>query len=281
MTAIPNSLRTVSIGQFSLAFFFLLWLLFLPNGGPTFAWPVVPRLTAVFIGTSFLLRTFMGISILRAQDWYRLRWIVWGNYTFLTVILVATFWHINEMNWKVNILLAHIWVLIYIFEPLVLPFLGPYGPETAAPVPAEKSEGPVLQGLRRVLITVVMITTTFAGLLFINPQFLDTRWPWPLDPFNARIMAAWPAGVAMWCATMAFAKDWAEIKLGIQAMLLYNAALFVAWLVTLPQYDMTRHNVWTYGLGTGAMAIAFAFYYWRQEQQRTTRSISINTMSAD
>jgi hypothetical protein len=272
MIAIPRSLRTLSIGQFSLAFIFALWLLVLPNGGPTFAWPVEPRLTSVFIGTSFLLRVFVGISILRAKDWYRLRWVVWGNYAFLTVILIATLWHAAEMNWKTNILLAHIWLIVYIFEPLVLPFLAPYSAEAAAAVPPEKSEGPILQGLRRVLIAIVMVTTTIAGLLIINPQFTDTRWPWLLNPFNARVMAAWPAGVAMWCATMAFAKDWTEIKMGVQAMILYGTALFVAWLVTLSQYDMTRNNIWTYGGVVGAMPILLAFCYWRQEQKRALSS---------
>jgi hypothetical protein len=275
MIAIPRSLRTLSVGQFSLAFIFSMWLLVLPNGGPTFAWPVEPRLTAVFIGTSFLLRVFIGISILRAKDWFRLRWVIWGNYAFLTVILIATFWHAAEMNWKSNLLLAHIWIIIYIFEPLVLPFLGPYGADSKAPVPPEMSEGPILDGLRRVLIAMVMVTTTMAGLLIINPQFMDTRWPWLLNPFNARVMAAWPAGVAIWCATMAFAKDWAEIKMGVQAMILYSSALFVAWLVTLSQYDTARHNIYTYGVVVGAIPILLAFYYWRQEQQRAQSSSGV------
>ena len=279
MIAIPRSLRTLSVGQFSLAFIFSMWLLVLPNGGPTFAWPVVPRLTAVFIGTSFLLRVFIGLSIFRAKDWYRLRWVIKGNYAFLTVILIATFWHAAEMNWKINLLLAHIWIIVYVFEPLVLPFLGPFGAEGAAPVPPESSEGPILDGLRRVLIANVMVATTIAGLLFINPQFTDTRWPWLLDPFDARIMAAWPAAVAMWCATMALAKDWAEIKMGVLAMILYGSALFVAWLVTYSQYDMTRPNMWTYGVTVGVLPILFAFYYWRQEQERALGSSGVGVAS--
>jgi hypothetical protein len=96
MVTIPRSLRTLSIGQFTLASIFALWLLFLPNGGPTFAWPVEPRLTAVFIGTSFLLRVLVGVRIFLAKDWFRLRWVVLGNYAFLAVILITTFWHAGK-----------------------------------------------------------------------------------------------------------------------------------------------------------------------------------------
>jgi hypothetical protein len=270
MTIIPRSFRILSIGQFTLAFIFLVWLLV--GGGPIFAWPVQPYLTAVFIGAAYVLRVFVGVSILRAQDWYRLRWVIWGNYAFLTVILLATFWHAEQMNWKTNIILAHIWILIYIFEPLVLPFLGPYGPETKAPVPPDKAEGPLLEGLKRVLIAVVMVNATIAGLLIINPAFINTRWPWPLDPFNARIMAAWPAAVAVWCGTLALSQDWAEIKMGVQAIIIFGTSLFVAWLVTLPLYDPTRHNKWTYGILVAVQVILLVYYYWRQEQARPKKS---------
>ncbi len=267
MTSTPRSIRSLGIGQFLFAAGFVLWLLFLPNGGENFAWPVVPSLTTVFVGTSFILRTFLGFMIIRTQQWYRLRWVVWGNYMFLAIILISTFWHIAEMNWTSNIILAHVWVVIYVFEPLVLPFLGPFDEASKAPVPAELSEGEIPLGLRRVLIGTLMVTATMAGLLFISPEFMNTRWPWPLDPFNARIMAAWPAGIAVWAGTMALSKDWVEIKMGIQGFILYGGALFVAWLVTFPQYDLTRNNVWTYGIVTPVITALLAYYYWRKESE--------------
>lgn len=263
----PRAVRTLGIGQFAFAAFFVIWLLFIPDGGPTFAWPVTPRLTAVFIGTSFILRAFLGLQIIRTRHWYKLRWVVWGNYTFLGVILLATFWHVAEMNWEGNILLAHVWILIYIFEPLVLPFLGPYGEETKAPLPEHLRAGPLLPGLRRVFVALVMVFTTIAGLFIINPEFMTTRWSWPLDPFNARIMAAWPAAVAVWAGTMYFVRDWAEIKMAVQGLILYGAALFAAWIISFPLIDRSRHNVFTYGAIIGVAALLLLYYYWQQERQ--------------
>ncbi len=269
MTLTPRSLRSLGIGQFAFASLFVLWLLVLPNGGQSFAWPIVPRLTSVFVGVSFILRAFLGLSIIRTEAWYRLRWVVWGNYMFLAIILISTFWHIAEMNWQTNIVLAHVWVVIYIFEPLVLPFLGPFDDARNDAIPPQHAKGPLAEGLKWVLIAATMVTATVGGLLFISPEFLNTRWPWSLDPFNARIMAAWPAAIAVWAGTMALSKDWAEIKMGIQGFILYGSALFVAWLVTIPDFDRVRHNFWTYGILPAACAVVLAYYYWRQERQTT------------
>jgi hypothetical protein len=102
----------------------------------------------------------------------------------------------------------------------------------------------------------------------INPKFGDTRWPWPLDPFDARVMAAWPVACAVWAATMYFKEDWGEIKTGVQALLLYGLALFAVWVVTFGSYDSLRKNGLTFGVATGLGAALLAYYYWRQEAAR-------------
>jgi len=81
-------------------------------------------------------------------------------------------------------------------------------------------------------------------------------------------MTAWPAGCAVWAATRYFGKDWAEIKMGVQTLVVYTAALFVVWLVTLSQYDLARHNGLTFGIAAGLVAALLIFFYWRQEASR-------------
>lgn len=270
--ATPRAIRTLGVGQFLFAFLFVVWLLFWPEGGERFAWPVTPRLTAVFIGVSFILRTLLGLAIVRTREWWRLRWAVWGNYTFLGIILAATFWHVEEMSFSSQIVIAHVWILIYIFEPFILPFLGPFGPEAKAPIAAHEQRGPLLRGLQRLLVALFMVGASLAGLFFISPEFMTTRWPWELDPFNARIMAAWPGAVAVWAATLYFVRDWAEAKLAVLVFIVYGLALFVAFLLTLPLFDMARHNVWTYGSLPAVAALLLLYYYWRQERQAASLS---------
>ncbi len=102
----------------------------------------------------------------------------------------------------------------------------------------------------------------------INPQFLDTRWPWPLDPFDARIMAAFFALAAGWCITVYFAQDWAEVRLAVLGLMILSASNFIAWLFMLPQFDPARKNAYTYGIAFGFFTIVLLYFYWKHARVR-------------
>lgn len=259
----------IGIVQVLLAASFVIWLLFFPKAGSYFAWPVTPPLTAMLIGTGFMMRACIGYFLWREKFWPKLRWQAAANYAFLIVIFVATYWHIDEMNWKSSILMTHIWVLAYTIEPIMLFLIEPRNPEAKAPLPPAVLKGPVFVGLKRVAALGLIVSATIGGLAFINPKFLDTRWPWQLDPFNARIMAAFFALTALWCIKIYFAQDWAEIRLAVLAMTLFAASNSIVWLVMLPQYDKARANIYTYGIVFALFSILFIYYFWRQESVRS------------
>lgn len=264
----PASISNVGLVQFLLASSFVVWLLFFPDRGVDFAWPVVPRQTAMFLGASFIVRAYLGYHLWRQEHWHNLRWQVLGNYGFLAVIYLATFWHVEEMNWFTNIWVAHIWVVAYIVEPVILPLIEPRGAGKNDPYPADLKEGPIFPGVKRIMVGVMLLCATVAGLLIINPAFMDTRWPWALNPFDARIMAAFPTLAGLWAASIYFAEDWAEIKLGIYGLILYAVSLFGMWLVNLPAFNYARKNVWTFGIVVGVFAVLMGYYVWRQSQQK-------------
>jgi hypothetical protein len=264
----PKSITQVGILQTLLAASFVIWLLFFPNTGDNFAWPVVPRLTAMFIGTSFIIRTYLGIHLWRQKYWYKLRWQAWGNYGFLAVILLATFWHVGEMNWSSNIWIAHIWVVAYIVEPLTLPLFEPRGESRKEAFPEEEKLGPILPGLKRLLAVIFNVGVALSGLLFINPEFMNIRWPWPLDPFDARVMAAFPMLAGLWALQAYLSEDWAEVKPAVQGLLMYGVGLFVVWAINWPVYDQTRENVWEYGVISGILTAVTLYYYIKQERAK-------------
>jgi hypothetical protein len=262
----PKAISMVGLVQLVLASSFVVWLLFFPSTGDRFAWPVVPRMTAIFLGASFIPRAYLGFHLWREKYWYRLRWQIWGNYAFLALILLATYWHIDEMNWSSNIWIAHIWVIAYVVEPLTLPLIEPRGERRNEPLSAELQQGPIFVGLKRISALGMIFGVAIAGLLFVNPEFMDTRWPWPLDPFDARVMAAFLALAGLWAVRVYFAEDWAEAKLGVLGLIIYMVALCGVWLAGLPEYDTSRENIWSIGLAAGAFGVLFIYYYWRQER---------------
>jgi hypothetical protein len=262
----PKSLNGLGLVQVLLATSFVIWLLFFPQRGDDFAWPVVPELTAMFIGTAFIARAYLGFFLWREKKWYRLRWQVWGNLGFLAVIFVGTLWHVGEMNWSASIVMAHIWVLAYTVEPLILILIEPRGPEANEPLLAELRQGPIFLGLKRVMGVLWVTMMILGALLFINPEFMDTRWPWPLDPFDARIMAAFFVLAALWALRVYFLEDWAEAKPAILGLAIMGSSLFILWLVTVSRFR--EINRWTYGIVLGVFTLLAIYYYWRQERAK-------------
>jgi hypothetical protein len=274
----PKGFDRVGFIQCFLALFFVLWFLIFPAAGIYFAWPVKPELTALFLGAGFLLRSYFGYHLWREKDWYKLRWSMAGDFVFLGVLFVTTWWHIDEMNWHLTgvsnglrifcLVIAHIWTLAYTFEPLTVHLFRPHASEANAAVPEELSEGPLLPVLKNVLLAFFYLGIGIGALLFFNTNFANQRWPWELNPFDARIMAAWPAACAVWAFTMREMKDWAEVKIGVRSLLLFVTGLFVIWIFTFPSYDSTRQNGLTFGVGTGLLSAALIYAYWKQEAAR-------------
>lgn len=294
----PKGFNTVGIIQCFLALFFVIWFLLRPDLAIYFAWPIDAKLTAMFLGAGFMLRTYIGYHLWREKDWYKLRWVLHGDLAFLSVLFIATWWHIDKMNWHRTtdgetirifcLIMAHIWTLAYTFEPITVWFLSPRGEDKAraeAPVPAELSEGPILPFTKTTLVTIFYLGAGIAALLFFNPTFADTRWPWAfniIDPqlleMDGRIMAAFPIGAAVWAITMYFMKDWAEIKIGIRALTffllgLFGVALFSYATGQLNFFDITtRHNQPTFGIVTFIISAMILYSYWKQEAARPKKA---------
>jgi hypothetical protein len=266
MLAKPKSFNGIGLVQVLLASVFVIWLVFFPTRGADFAWPIAPALSAIFIGASFIARVYLGFHLWREKYWWRLRWQVWGNLGFLAVIFVTTLWHVDEMNWSTNIIMAHIWIIAYAAEPLLLIALEPRGIEAKEPLPPLLREGPILPGLKRVMMVLYIFLVTLAGIFFLNPAFASTRWPWKVTAFDARIMSAFMILAALWALRVTFLEDWAEAKLAVRGLVIYGVSLFVVWLVTVSQYGPTNREA--VGILVGVFTVFGIYYYWRQEKAR-------------
>lgn len=287
----PKGFDRVGVIQCFLAAFFVLWFLLLPVDGKYFAWPVVPELTAMFLGAGFILRSYFGFHLWRDKYWYTVRWSMFGDFAFLSVLFITTWWHVQEMNWHLagvsnglrifSLIITHVWILAYTFEPLTVFLLHPRDLEANASVPAQFSEGELLQPTKSVLIALFYLGAALWAMFFFTPEFANSRWPWALNAFDARIMSAWFAGVATWSVTMYFMKDWAEVKMGVRAILLFLSGLLAVWLIASRRYPLNDTPIaarqgWIYAIVLASMVGWLLFAYWKQEQahQKVTAAVS-------
>ena len=266
MHSYPHRLHTWGLLGAFFAFVFAIWMLFFPDAvAPYFAWDVHPRLAQAFIAAGYIFRTGFFLSVWREQAWHRVRWIFWGNLVFTAALLLATFWHAEEFKWAFPLSTGHLWLFLYVGEPLAMIFMKPRG--EADTYAAPRTGGPIQGGLKLMLALETGFLGAVGSLLVINPAFANRRWPWELNPLDARIMAAWFLGWSVWAATMYFAQDWDEIRIPAQLNLLFGLALLVVGVIFFPLLN-TRRSL--YFLVTILFTLAMAVFYWRQERARPT-----------
>jgi hypothetical protein len=249
------------------AAWFAIWMLFFPQYVPEFfAWDVHPRAAQVFIGAAYIFRTFFFLNAAREGNWIRLRWIVYGNLVFTGTLLFATYWHLSEFHWNpLQTPLAHIWIVLYIFEPISMLYLVPRGAMHAT---APLAGGPVNPWLRRFLVFTTGILLMNGLLIVGNPDFAMTRWPWELNQLDARIVGAWFLGWSVWCGTMAFAVDWDEIKRACQLFILNGAVLFLGAVAFRDEFLQGRGTFFGYAGGLLLLTLVMTGLYLVQERAR-------------
>jgi len=248
------------------AAWFAIWMLFFPDQvADYFAWNVHPRYAQAFIGAGYVFRTFFFLNAAREGNWFRLRWIVWGNLVFTGTLLLATYWHLTEFHWPpAQTPLAHIWIILYIFEPVAMVYLIPRGILfKEAPV----SGGQILTVFRTFLVLITGLLLMQGLFLVAQPEFANTRWAWELNPLDARIIAAWFLGWSIWCGTMAFATDWDEIRTATGLFVLNGAALLVTAVVFRNEL-LNRGTTIGYVAALVIMTGAMILFFYIQERRR-------------
>lgn len=265
---VPRSMRLWGLVGAAVAALFALWMFFFPSLIPgRFAWVVEPRLAQVFIGAGYVFRTFFFLQFVVASNWLRIRWTFWGNLAFTGTLLLATLWHADQMNWR--FLVAHLWIIFYTFEPITMIFSAPM--DEQARRAHLTSGGPILPWFRRFLIVSVGILFLFGAFLVINPRWLDLRFPWDLNEFDARIIAAWLLGWSVWAGTMAFARDWDEVRQAGALGILFGVAVCATLLAFRAEFDFARSTTRAYAGLAVFFTLGMAFFYWQQQRRRPAR----------
>lgn len=266
-----HGLRNWGFGGGAIAAVFAVWLLFFPELAiSNFAWPVEPRLSQIFIGAGYVFRTGFFLSVALEPVWHRVRWVFWGNLVFTGTLLLATFWNLDRFNWF--FVTAHVWIILYIAEPVAMLYLVPHLPTMGAPVATPR--GPIHNAFKWFLVIETGLLFTFGLLLLLNPTFADLRWPWALNVLDSEIMAAWFLGWSAWAGTMAFARDWDEIRIPARLNILFGVTLIATIVGFFSQFDFTRGTTTAYIAGIVTVTVLMIIFYLLQERSTPRASVT-------
>lgn len=247
---------------------FAVWLILLPDTVTTyFAWDVQPRMTQLFVGAGYIFRTAFFFAIALEPRWRRVSWMYWGNLAFTGALLAATYLHADEFLWGQFLPpTAHLWIILYIFEPVAMLYLVP---RSAGHLERPVAGGEVTPALRMFLILAVGLMLMFGLLLLVNPALAANRWPWDLNHLDSRIMSAWFLGWAGWAGAMAFSNYWDDIKLGVQLMILNGTVVLAAAVSQLSSLRFDgKTTTLVLAIGTIGLTAGAATLYVVQERRR-------------
>jgi hypothetical protein len=267
-----HRLRWWGIVGGTVALVFAVWMLLLPDTIPTrFAWDIHPDPALAFIGAGYLFRTAFFYWIVLDRRWVAVRWMYVGNLVFTGTLLLATYWHAEDFLWGQFLPpTAHLWLVLYVFEPVTMAYLVPRGP--AAVVAAPTTGGPLLRPFKGFLVFECGLLLMLGLLLVINPVFADQRWPWALNELDARMIAAWFLGWSAWTMTMALAQDWDEVRMPAILNVLTGLVLLGAAIATWDEFrsDELPTPLW-YVTGLVTLTALMAVFIVLQERRRPGR----------
>jgi hypothetical protein len=121
---------------------------------------------------------------------------------------------------------------------------------------------PVMPGLYRMVFLIVALVVLVGAGLFVHPDVVAPRWPWPLTPFNARFLGGIYLA-ELFAAILAVALNrWAPARLLLPQAVIFTAVVTLTSLVHLDRFDPHRSVTWVWFILYVTPMLILAYYLW-------------------
>jgi hypothetical protein len=233
-----------------------------------FAWTINPPLTASVLGAAYLASVPLVYLAAREGAWARARVAVPGVLLFTVITTIVTLLHLDRFHltsgFPFAILVAWIWLFVYIFDPIGLAIafflqlrLPQVDPPRNSPLPAWYRGALVLLGILFMLVGLAMLLAT--GMMI-------AAWPWQLSPLTCRALGAWGVAVGFIMIHSAWENDWTRLRGMTIALTLFGVLQVISLLRLSQDVDWSRPGAIIY---TGVMVVLslLGIYGWRQATQ--------------
>ena len=234
----------------------------------TFAWTIEPPLTAAFIGAGYAAGFVLVVLCLRDPVWAHSRVPVLTIFVFVVLTLTATLLHINRMHFDDDFggldLLARaaawFWLAVYIVVPVAMAILIVVQERAPGDDPPPRHPVPVV--LRIALAVESAALLVVGALIYIRPTSVTSVWPWPMQPFTARIVAAWLLAFGLATALAAVAGDLRRLRTAAIAYTVFGVLVLVAVARFPDTLDWGEPDTWVF-LGMAGAVVLTGAAGWR------------------
>ena len=236
--------------------------------GDLWAWPIMPELTPIFLGSGYGAGAYFFWRTYRAERWHPSSPGVLGASVFAALMLIATGIHWDRFNHGDAPALAAIafyaWTIVYIASPFAV-FAIWWRNRTTDP--REPAAGDRLVPPSALLAARVFAAGALAigSLFFVVPAIALDVWPWQLTPLTARVLASLTVQVGVGALVLSRDPRWTAWRLIVQTFLVATALLLIGAIRAFGDFDTDNPMTWLYLGGLLGTAGALALLHRRME----------------
>ena len=261
--------NTLDLGDhrpFLVAAFGILYL-FPDHTQALFAWGISPRMSAMMLGAAYIGGAYFFVRAATNARWH---WVHIGFLpvtTFATLMGIATILHWERFNHGSLSFFA--WVVLYFTTPFIV-FLLWLSNRSTDPGPGGTPLDRRVPSLVRLVIGIVGGVTVLTSIvLFLQPGFMISTWPWQLTPLTARVMGALFAltGVGELC--IALDARWSAVRIPLQSQMIGIALIALAIIFSWKNFHQANPLTWMFIASILFLLIASPLLYIWMERRGT------------
>jgi hypothetical protein len=124
--------------------------------------------------------------------------------------------------------------------------------------------------MRQAVAIIGIVTLLAALMVFIQPQFAISIWPWSLTPLTARVLAGWLllpgiAGIYLWRESR-----WSGWRILVETVTVASAFMLIATVIAWSDWRPSNPLRLLFAAGTvGALVFMPALYLFFERRMRT------------
>ena len=207
-----------------------------------FIWLELPPLHARFLGAIYAFGAVFMAGCLAARYQAEVRWAVqligiWTGMLFMISLL-------NLSAFDFNLLPVQIWFASYIIYPIMALFMTLQGSHLRRP---GDLPGPPLAGWARgFLLLQGILFSLLAILLFFEPAFMTTLWPWKVTPLLAQMYAGPLLSYGIGSLLFSGQEQWLGVRAILPGMLVFSVTtVIISFLhIGLFSLDQVPDLIW-------------------------------------
>ncbi|WP_394550732.1 hypothetical protein ACDF64_09525 [Agromyces sp. MMS24-JH15] len=231
----------------------------------TFAWQILPPLSAMLLGSAYVGGIWFFAWVVLETHWHR----VWPGFpavvVFAALLGVATMLHLDRFTYGHVSFIA--WVVLYAVTPFAVAVVLVVNRRRDDGRP-EQVDAVIPRPWAIALAAVGGAATVIGLVLFAMPSLLQVTWGWTLTPLTARVTGAvltLPGLVNVW---MLYDRRWSSFRWVVQAQIASVATMLVSIAVRAEDVRWERPSATGFVVMLAGAAIAYVVLSVRMERAR-------------